>query len=79
MRLDDQTVTNGASLRKPALALLLLAAVVGCEEAPKKNPFEPPKDAPIPAPPASAIKKPDVAPTWASRVPPMRIANRPTA
>ena len=63
MRRDDQTRTKGASLRKPALALLLLSALVGCEEEPKKNPFDPPKDAPVPAPPASAIPKPAVAPT----------------
>jgi hypothetical protein len=49
-------------LRKPALALLLLLTAAGCEEQPKKNPFDPPKDAPIPAPPASAIVRPDVAP-----------------
>jgi hypothetical protein len=41
-----------------ALALLGL----GCEDAPKKNPFDPPKDAPIPAPPASAIPKKETAP-----------------
>jgi hypothetical protein len=61
MRRDDSTVPNGAPLRKLALALLLTTAV-GCEEQPKKNPFDPPKDAPVPAPPASAIRKPDVAP-----------------
>jgi len=63
MRVDHQTISSGASLRKPALALIVLSLFAGCEEQPKKNPFDPPKDAPIPAPPASAIPKPDVAPT----------------
>jgi hypothetical protein len=49
-------------MQKPALALLLVFTALGCEEAPKNNPFDPPKDAPIPAPPASALKKPDTAP-----------------
>jgi hypothetical protein len=43
----------------PALAC---AASLGCEDAPKKNPFDAPKDAAIPAPPASAIPKKEVAP-----------------
>ena len=37
-------------------------AATACEDEPKRNPFDPPKDAPIPAPPASAIPKKDVAP-----------------
>jgi hypothetical protein len=50
-------------LRRPALTLLLLAfAALACEEEPHKNPFDPPKDAPIPAPPASAIPKKETAP-----------------
>jgi hypothetical protein len=43
------------------LGLALLAATA-CEDAPKKNPFDPPKDAAIPAPPASAIPKKESAP-----------------
>jgi hypothetical protein len=62
MRLDDQTILFGATLRQPALALLLLACSSACDEPPKKNPFDPPKDAAIAPPPASAIPKPDVAP-----------------
>lgn len=62
MRLDDSIVPNGASLRKPTLALLCLFLTAACEEQPKKNPFDPPKDAPIAAPAASALPKPDVAP-----------------
>jgi len=51
-------------VRSPALIVLGLAcaALCGCEDAPKKNPFDPPKDAPIPAPPASAIPKKETAP-----------------
>ena len=50
-------------MRRPTLTLLLLAfAAAACEDEPKRNPFDPPKDAPIPAPPASAIPKKDVAP-----------------
>jgi hypothetical protein len=53
-------------LRKPAVVALALglacAALAGCEDEPKKNPFDPPKDAAIPAPPASAIPKKEVAP-----------------
>jgi hypothetical protein len=61
MRRDHPTLSNRSALQKSALTLLLLTAL-GCEEAPKKNPFDPPKDAPIPAPPASAFKKPETAP-----------------
>lgn len=56
-------------MRQPALAFAALCfaacaafTALGCEDEPKKNPFEPPKDAPIPAPPASAIPKKDTAP-----------------
>ena len=64
MRLDDPSRKNRAPVPQAALvALGLCCLALGCEEAPKKNPFDPPKDAPIPAPPASAIPKPDVAPT----------------
>src|SRR6187549_644338 len=74
MRLDDPTLSQRTVVRRSALtgrisaratsyALLALAlAALGCEEAPRKNPFDPPKDAPIPAPPASAIPKKEVAP-----------------
>src|SRR6187551_2517961 len=74
MRLDDPTLSQRAVVRRPAVtrgmpasavacALLALAlAPLGCEEAPQKNPFAPPKDAPIPAPPASAIPKKETAP-----------------
>lgn len=52
-------------MRKPALAWLCLAfAALGCEDAPKTNPLAPPRDAPIPAPPASALPKPDIAPIF---------------
>jgi hypothetical protein len=44
------------------LGLGMACLAVGCDEAPKKNPFDPPKDAPVPAPPASAIPKPEKAP-----------------
>src|SRR5882724_8647637 len=68
MRRNDPTLSHRTALRHPALAraalLLAFAAplCLGCEEEPKKNPFDPPKDAPIPAPPASAIPKKDTAP-----------------
>ena len=63
MRLYDPTLSKRAPVRNLALTLAALAfAALGCEEEPQKNPFAPPKDAPIPAPPASAIPKPDVAP-----------------
>lgn len=63
MRLNDPTLSKRAAVRNVALTLVALAFVVlGCEEEPKKNPFDPPKDAAIPAPAASAIPKPDVAP-----------------
>ena len=43
--------------RKTLGVCIALAALSwGCDDEPKKNPFDPPKDAPIPAPPASAIK-----------------------
>jgi hypothetical protein len=44
------------------LAALACVALTGCEDAPKKNPFDPPKDAPVPAPAASATPKKEVAP-----------------
>jgi hypothetical protein len=66
MRLDDRPHSPRAFVSKPALivALLVFAAPLcaGCEDEPKQNPFAPPKDAPIPAPPASAIPKQDTAP-----------------
>lgn len=51
-------------MRQPTLSLLGLAllALTGCEDRPKKNPFDPPKDAAIPAPPVSAIPKQERAP-----------------
>jgi hypothetical protein len=53
-------------VRKSTVAALGLAwaALAGCEDAPKKNPFDPPKDAPIPAPPVSALPKKEVAPDF---------------
>jgi hypothetical protein len=59
MRLDHPTCTKRAPVRRAQVILLSLLAAIGCEDAPKKVP---PKDAEIPAPPASAIPKPDVAP-----------------
>jgi len=44
------------------LPWLIAGLFCGCEDKPQKNPFDPPKDAPIPAPPASAIIKKNVAP-----------------
>lgn len=49
--------------RTAGVALVALSALLlGCEDAPKRNPFDPPKDAPIPAPPVSAIPKKETAP-----------------
>lgn len=63
MRIENPTVTKRATLRSPVIALVALClTALGCEEQPKKNPFDPPKDAPVPAPPASAIPKVDAAP-----------------
>lgn len=70
MRHQTPSRYQRAPLRQPALTravTLLLSALAllssGCEDEPKKNPFDPPKDAPIPAPPVSAMpKKPEVAP-----------------
>ncbi len=69
MRVQTPTRNQRAPLRKPALTRLLapllgasLLLLAACEDEPKKNPFDPPKDAPVPAPPASAIIKKDVAP-----------------
>src|SRR5688572_29910085 len=65
MRVDDPTLSQRAFVRRPAVALLALAlalAGLGCDSKPQKNPFDPPKDAPIPAPPASAIPKKEAAP-----------------
>jgi len=65
MRLEHHALSKRAAVRRPSVATLaLLCAALGCEEAPKKNPFDPPKDAPIPAPPASAIPKPERAPDF---------------
>ncbi len=65
MRIENPTVTKRTAVRSPVVALLaLLLAALGCEDAPKKNPFDPPKDAAIPAPPASAIPKVDAAPIF---------------
>src|SRR6185295_5380760 len=68
MRRNDPSLPHRAAVRRSALArtalLLAFAApfCLACEDEPKHNPFAPPKDAPIPAPPASAIPKKDVAP-----------------
>lgn len=64
MRGHRHPLSARASVRSSALILLGFAcsALGGCEEAPKKNPFDAPKDAAIAAPPASAIPKKEVAP-----------------
>src|SRR5688572_23374833 len=63
MRVDDPTLSQRAFVRRPPVALLALVfATLGCDSKPQKNPFDPPKDAPIPAPPASAIPKKEIAP-----------------
>ena len=58
---DNPTFANRAAVRKPALALLALLTALGCDEEPKKA-AEPAKEAPVAAPPPTAVKKPDVAP-----------------
>lgn len=40
-------------------ALALLLGVWGCEDAPKKNPFDPPKDKPVEPPPLKEAPKPE--------------------
>lgn len=74
MRLDDPTLSQRAVVRRPALTprtparaltcavLALSLSALGCEEAPQKNAFAPAKDAPVPAPPASALPKKELAP-----------------
>jgi hypothetical protein len=63
MRVDDPTLSQRAFVRRPAVALLALVfATLGCDSKPRKNPFDPAKDAAIPAPPASAIPKRETAP-----------------
>lgn len=66
MRFDDRLVSARAALSQPALigALCVALAALACEEEPKKNAFDPPKDAPVAAPAASAIPKQDVAPIF---------------
>jgi hypothetical protein len=50
-------------VRSAVNALVALCSLLAaCESKPKPNPFDPPKDAPIPAPPASAIPKQETAP-----------------
>jgi hypothetical protein len=61
MRLHDPSLSNRASMRPFALALLLLAAL-GCEEEPKKTPLGSGKAAPTAAPAVAAVKKPEAAP-----------------
>jgi hypothetical protein len=52
-------------MRKSTLvAALALTVVCGCDDAPKKNPFDAPKDAAVPAPPVSAMPKKEVAPEF---------------
>lgn len=46
------------------MTALACAASLGCEEAPKKNPLDPAKDAAIAAPPTSATPKKEVAPDF---------------
>lgn len=63
MRVDDPTLSKRAIVRRSAVVLTLLAvSASSCDSEPKRNPFEPAKDAPIPAPPASAIPKKATAP-----------------
>src|SRR4051812_37195836 len=63
MRVEDRPLSPRALVPKIALISVALAfAALACEDEPKKNPFAAPKDAAIPAPPASATPKPDVAP-----------------
>src|SRR5688572_15313284 len=64
MRQLHHSLPPRAAVRKPALILAALAcvALTGCEDAPRKNPFDPPKDAPVPTPAASATAKKEVAP-----------------
>jgi hypothetical protein len=45
--------------------VLVLGSLLGCEEAPRKNPFDPPADKPKPAPPASALPKVEGPPQFA--------------
>jgi len=67
MRVDDRPVSQRTFVRRPAVALApvgmaLALSALACDSKPEKNPFDPPKDAPIPAPPASAIPKKETAP-----------------
>src|SRR5215467_8599859 len=62
MRRNHPSLPHRAFVRQFALVALSVLAALGCEEEPKKNPLEPPKDAPVPAPPVSALPKKDVAP-----------------
>jgi len=63
MRIDDRPLSTRAPVFKSALVVVaLLVGVLACEDEPKQNPFAPPKDAPIPAPPISAIPKKDTPP-----------------
>jgi hypothetical protein len=45
--------------------LLVLCAVLGCEDKPQKNPFDPAPNAALPAPPMSALPKVDAVPDFA--------------
>jgi hypothetical protein len=63
MRVNHPTLTQRTPVRQLALALGAAFLALGCDDPPpKSNPFDEPKDAAIPAPPASSIPKPDVAP-----------------
>jgi hypothetical protein len=65
MRIIDPTLHQRAFVRKSALALACLAfaaASLGCEDEPKRNSLDRPKDETAPAVPASANPKPEVAP-----------------
>src|ERR1041384_7901111 len=66
MRRNHPTLPHRAFMRQFALAVVCGAALAsaGCEEEPKKNPFAAAKDAPIAAPPVSALPKPDVSPNF---------------
>lgn len=59
MCLDHPTCPKRAPVHRAQVILLSLLVALGCEEPQKKAP---PKEAEVPAPPASAIPKPDVAP-----------------
>ena len=70
MRFQDPTLSQRALVRQASLiarrvcALALALAALGCEDEPKKAPLTKQADSPVPAAPASARQKPDVAPIF---------------